>query len=122
MIEDFLRNRVVIEIDVRHRMRIASEKLADLQSSRRELRAEDDDVAEVAVEEQRAAKNERAHEDFAELCIGLHEAEKVVALHLDHLTSHRRPNGRQATAAGEQIQLAAELPLAVRRDQLLAVT
>ena len=62
-------------------------------------RADQHDVAEAVGDQLDAAQDERAHQDLAQLGVGLHQRQQVAAIELDHLagfaararTSDRRP-------------------------------
>ena len=65
--------RIVLEIDVRVGMRIARQELLDSKRSGTELRADQDDVAESSLHQRDSPKDEGAHQDLAQLEIGLHQ-------------------------------------------------
>ena len=73
-IEQLLRVGIAIEIDVVERMAVARQELLDPQRAGAVRRADHDDVAEVARDQLEAAKDERAHQDLAQLGVGLHQA------------------------------------------------
>src|SRR5205085_12185093 len=108
-IEQILTSGIAVEIDVRIWMRVARQKLSDAQRLRRIAGAEERDVAETAIDERDAAEDERAHEDLAQLGVGLDEREKLLPLHLDHFARLGHSNRRHAAASSQQIQFAGEL-------------
>jgi hypothetical protein len=60
-----------------------------------------------------------AHEDLAQLGIGLYEGEQLFASELDHLTRLADAQAPQRPAAGDHVALARELPGPVSHDQRL---
>src|SRR5258706_13941727 len=121
VIEDLLGHRIAVEIDERRWMGIAREELANLERARRKHRTEDQDIAEALVEEHGSAEDEGAHQDRAQLRIGLDEGEQSVSRHLDHLAWRRRANGGERPPSSEQVELAAERARTIRRDELFTV-
>ena len=49
------------------------------------VRSEQHDVADAVGDELDAAQDERAHQDLAQLGVGLHERQQALAVELDHL-------------------------------------
>ena len=84
-IEQLLDVGVAIEIDVGVGMAVAGEELLDAQRAGAVHRADEDDVAEAVRDQLDAAQDERAHQDLAELGVGLHQRQQVFAIELDHL-------------------------------------
>lgn len=80
-------------------------------------RADHDDVAEVVGDERHAPEDERAHENAAQLRIGLDQREQFVAVELDDLARLADPHPRQRAPAGEHVAFAGELTWAVGDDQ-----
>src|SRR5258705_6814718 len=103
-------------------MRVAREKLPALQRSRGELRAKDDHIAESSIEQHDSAKDERAHEDLAQLGVRLQHREKTVAIDLDDFTGLDCADRREAAPAAHEIQLTAELALSMCRRHVFART
>ena len=99
-IEQLLRLGVAIEIDVRVRMAVARQELLHPQRAGAMRRADHDDVAEAARDQLDAAQDERPHEDLAQLGVGLHQREQLLAIEFDHLAGlgdvrpHQRRGGR----------------------------
>src|SRR5258705_159839 len=108
VIEDLLGHRIAVEIDECRWMGIAREELANLERARRIHRTEDKDIAEALVEEHGSAEDECAHQDRAQLRIGLDEGEQPGSRHFDHLAWRRRANGGERSTPSEHIELAAE--------------
>src|SRR5258708_29927305 len=121
VIKGLLRHRIAVEIDERRWMGIAREELANLERARRIHRTEDQDVAEALVEEHGSPEDECAHEDRAQVRVGLDEGEQPLSPHLDHLAWRRGPNGGEGPASSKHIELAAERARPIRRDEVLTV-
>jgi hypothetical protein len=109
-VEEFLRVGVAIEIDVMKRVAIARQELLDAERAGRVRRANQHDVTRAAGDQLDAAKDERPHEDLAQLGIRLDESEQLFASELDHLARRGGPNPGQVRATGQHRAFAGELP------------
>src|SRR6266699_6747448 len=83
-------------------------------------RAEEHDVAESARDQDHAAEDEGAHEDLAQLGVGLQEEKKIIAADLDDFARLGSPNGHESAPPGQQVHLAGEVARAVGGYELLA--
>src|SRR5437660_10512060 len=108
VIEDLLGHGIAVEIDERRWMGIPREELAHLERARRIHGTQDQDIAEALVEEHGSPEDECAHEDRAEVRVGLDEGEQPVSPHLDHLAWRRGPNGGGRPASSKHMAPAAE--------------
>ena len=84
-------------------MAVAREELPDPQRAGGVIRADEHDVAEPARDQLDAAQDERAHQDLAELGVGLHERQQLVAIELDHFARPRGPVRGPATRRPESM-------------------
>src|SRR5258707_10968809 len=114
VIENLLGHGIAVEIDERRWMGIPREELANLERARRIHGPEDQDIAEALVKEHGSPEDEGAHEDRAEVRVGLDEGEQPLSPHLDHLAWRRGPNGGEGPASGKHIELAAERARVIR--------
>ena len=80
------------------------------------IRADEHHVAEVAIDERETAKDERAHEDLAELGVRLHDLQQVLAIELDHVAGLRHSRRDEALPPREHVRFASELAGRVHRD------
>ena len=103
-IEQRLDVRIAIEIDVGVRVAVARQELLDAQRARRVRRSDEHDVAEAARDQLHPAQDEGAHQDLAELGVGLHERQQLVAIQLDHLA--RFAHAARKSAGRPEIMLA----------------
>ena len=94
-IEELLDAWVVVEVDIRMGMAVPREELFDAQGARGVTRAHEHHVAQAVRDQLRPAKDERPHEDVAQLAVGLHEGEELLALELDHLRRLARPDAHE---------------------------
>ncbi len=100
-------------------MAVARQELLDAQRAGAMIRADEHDVAEPVRDQLHAAQDEGAHEDLAQLAVGLHERQQLLAVQLDHLA--RRADARldERAPAREHVDLAGELARSVDRDERL---
>ena len=84
------------------------------------VRPDEHDVAEAVRDELHPPEDERPHEDLAQLGVGLHEREQVIAIELDHLARHAGARTHQRPAAREHVGLAGELARPMDGDDGLA--
>ena len=108
-IEQLLRVGVAIEVDVVVRMAVAGQELLDPQRAGAMRRPDHDDIAEPARNQLDAAEDERPHEDLAQLGVGLHEGEQLLAIELDHLAGLADAQPAHRPAAGDHVAFAGEL-------------
>jgi hypothetical protein len=66
------------------------------------------------------SKNERAHDNVAQLTVGLQQIQQSFPFELDYFTCFARANARQSAPAGEQIHFTSELARLKRGDERLA--
>ena len=119
-IEELLHPGVAIEIDVGIGMTVPGQELLDPQRAGAMVRADEDDVAEAAGDELAAAQDEGAHQDLAELAVGLHQRQQPLALDLDHFPVLGAAQPHQAAAAREHVDFAGEVAGRVHDDELVA--
>ena len=63
------------------------------------------DVAEPARDQLHAAQDEGAHQDLAQLAVGLHQRQQLLAVQLDHLARLRCTRAaNERAAAGEHVR------------------
>ena len=120
-IEEILRLRIGIEIDVGVRMAVAREELPDAQRAAAMRRSDDDDVADAARDQLGAAKNEGAHQDGAQLGVRLDERQQLLPIELDHLAGCAHLQARDGAPAGDHRRLAGKLARLQRDDRRAAV-
>ena len=77
------------------------------------------DVAEPVRDQLHAAQDEGAHDDLAQLAVGLHQRQQVLAIQLDHLARLAGTRPDERAAAREHLDLAGELTRSMDRDQRL---
>jgi hypothetical protein len=121
-VEQLLDVRVLFEVDIRHRLRVAGEKLLDAERTRGIARSEEYQLRRAAGDDLEAAQDEGPHEDVAQLAVGLHERHQPRAVHLDHFPRLSRAVASEAAPAREDGSLSGEGPDAVRHDELLDVS
>ncbi len=115
-IEHVLRDGVFVQIQVRERMAVAREEFPDAQRARAVYGTDQHDVTEVAVDERHAAEDERAHEDVAQLRVGLNERHQSIASKLDDLAVLADAQRPHRAPAGNHVRFARELPRMVGGD------
>ena len=108
LVEQFLRSRVGVEIDVGVRMSVAREKLAQTQRLRRVPRSQQNHVAKAAADQRDPAQNERAHEDFAKFGVPGDQRSQIVVAHFQKFAAFRDPAAHQTKAAGNHRHLSRE--------------
>ena len=69
-------------------------------------RADHDDVAQIARDQLEAAQDERAHQDLAQLRVGLDEREQLLAIELDHFAGLADAQARERAAAADHVGFA----------------
>ena len=119
-IEQMLNIIVAVKIDIGMRMTVAGQKFFDAQRLGRITRADEDDVADSMRDELDTSKNERAHDNVAQLAVGLQQIEQLFPFELDYFTGFARANACQSAPAGEQIHFASKLARLKRGDERLA--
>ena len=108
-IEQRLHVGITVKVDVRIRMNVACQELLDTECPGAMSRADEDRIAESACDQLHPAKDERAHQDLADLGVGLHDRKQAFTIQLAHFArfAHLRP--QQGTAAGEHVHFARKL-------------
>ena len=111
---------VGLAIEVHHRvgMPVSGEELADMERSLAVTRPEDHHVADLASQQLHPAQDEGAHEDLAQLAVGLHERQQVVTGDFDDLAGRRGPDMGEPTAARQHGDFATEHPGAERYHEV----
>ncbi len=111
---------VAIQVEVGIGMDVARQEFLHAQRAGAVYRADHDHVAEPVRHQLDATQDERADQDLADLRIGLHDREQVVAVDLDDLAGLGDQRANERAASGEQVHFARELPGPVARDEVLA--
>ena len=110
---------VAFEIEVGVRMGVAVQELPDAQRARAMAGTDDDDVAEIVRDQLHPAQDEGAHQDLADLGIGLHQRQHAFAAELDDLPGLADAGAHEGGARGDHVDLAGEIARAVQGDELL---
>ena len=110
---------VRIQIDVGIWIAVARQKFFDSKSPGGVVRTDKHDVSNMLLDQLRPTQDEGAHQDFAQLAVGLHNRQQGFATQLDHLACPAHPRSHQCATAGEQVDLARELAGPVTGDDLL---
>jgi hypothetical protein len=92
------------------RVSVAGQELADAQRIGRVTRSDRDDITEPLRDDVGTAQDECAHQDLAELGVGLDEGHQPVAVHFEKLARFAHLDVRDAGTARQQVDLAGELP------------
>ncbi len=96
-IEQLLGVGIAIEIDVVMRMPVAGQEVLHPQRAGAMDRADHHHIAEAAGNQLAAPQDKRAHQDLAQLGVGLHQAEHRIAVQLDHLAVATDAQARPAS-------------------------
>ena len=91
-IEKLLGAGIAVQVEHGVGMPVPYEELPDAERPLAMRRADDHDVADVAVDQFHAPQDERAHEDRAQLAVGLDQCQQVVASEFDDLAVGARPD------------------------------
>src|SRR5215813_402258 len=118
-IEQLLGFLVAIKIDVVKRMAVPCQKLLDAERAGTMCRANHDDVPEIVGNHLESPEDERAHQDLAQLGVGLHEVEQLLPFELEHFAGLADPQTSYRTAATDHVAFAGELSGAVAYDERL---
>ena len=119
-IEQLLGVGVAIEINVVMRMPVAGQKLLHAKRAGAMQGSDHHHIAETARNELAAAQDKRAHQDFAQLRVGLDEAQYLIAAQLCDLAVATDAQAGQRAAAGNHVAFAGELAGTVRDDHFFA--
>src|SRR3954454_8512884 len=90
-------------------MAVARQELLHPERRRAMHRANEHDIADAARDQLDATEDECAHEKLAELAVGLHQRQQLLARQLDHLAALDGPLPDESAASGEHVDLAGEL-------------
>src|SRR2546427_2409903 len=101
-------------------MPVSREELTDPERPLAMTRPEEHDVADSAGDQLHPSQDEGAHEDFAQLAVGLDERQQVVATDLDDLTDRSCPDLGEPAAARQHGDFARKHPGTERHHKLLA--
>ena len=109
-IQQLLDAGITVEVDGRVRVAVARQERLDAERVSGMARPDEHDVAEPVRNQLHPAEDEGPHEDLAQLAVGLHEGQQVLALELDHGASLARAEADEPAAAREHRDLPGELP------------
>ena len=121
-IEQVLDARVAVQVEVGVGMAVAGEELLDPEGPGTVHRSDEHDVAQAACDQLPPAQQEGAHEDLAQLAVGLHQREQMVAIDLDHFTRLDGADAPESAAPGQHGHFAGELPRPKRGHGFLGRT
>src|SRR5207249_5054098 len=109
-VEQLLRVRIPIKIDEVERMPVPRQELPNPERSGVVRGSDDHDPAHVAREQLETTQNEGAHQDLAQLRIGLHQRQQLLATESNHFAwfadaqpRHRRPTRKQVCFSREAL-------------------
>ncbi len=102
-------------------MRVAGEKLAQAQRLGGMPRPQQNYVSQTAADQRDAAKDEGAHEDFAQLCVARDQSSQVAAAHLQEFAGLCNAAAHQAAAARDHGHFPGKLSGIVVDDQPLGM-
>ena len=100
-------------------MAVSRQELFDAKSLRAMVGPEQHDVSEAVRDQFYSANDEGAHDELAELAVGLHELQQVFAVDFDDLARLADAHSEHRWTAGEHIDLPGELTWAVNYDECL---
>ena len=92
-IEQVLRAGLALEVDVLIGMAVPRQELLDSKRARRMIGSNQHDIADALRDQLHPAEDERPHQDFAQLAVGLHQRQQMLAIDLDELRRPRPPAG-----------------------------
>ncbi len=101
--------RLAIEIDLRVGVVVAGQEVAYSQRAGAMIGSDENRVAEVALDQAQAAKDEGAHDDVAQLRVGLNDHAQILELDLDDFAGFDCLDPDQREPARERTDLAREL-------------
>jgi hypothetical protein len=119
-IEQLLGVGVAIEINVVVRVAVAGQKVLHAKRAGAMEGPDYHHIAETAGNELAAAQDKRAHQDSAQLRVGLDQAQHLITAQFCHLTVAADAQAGQRAAAANHVAFAGELAGAVRDDHLFA--
>ena len=120
VIEQRLDLLVAVEIHVGVRVPVAREEVLDFECPREMVGADEEDVAGLAREQHGAPQQKRAHEDLAQLAVGLHHREQILPQHFDELGIRRRANVHERGTARQQAHFSCEFAGLMGHDDHVA--
>src|SRR5881394_827457 len=97
----------------------AREKFLDAQRSRTMCRADEHHIAIATRDQLDTTQHERAHEDLAQLGVGLYQREQHVAVDFDDFARFARLDSDEDGPPSEHGTLAGEHPRSESQDELL---
>jgi hypothetical protein len=100
-------------------MTVARQEFLDAERFLGMSRSDQHDVSNAARDHPRPAKEERAHENLAQVSVRLHDCHQMFVIHLDNFTWLGSPYSEDCASAREEIQLARDLTGLVHRDESL---
>src|SRR5207249_11723889 len=118
-IEQLLNAGIAVQVENAVGMPVACEELTNAERPLPTLRSENHDVADAAGDQLHAPQHEGAHEDRAQLAVGLDEGQQLVATDFDDFAVRSRPDLGEPPAARQHGRLAGKHPGAERDDDLL---
>ena len=108
-IEQLLDVRVAFHIDGRVGLAIAREELPDAKRSGGMARADEHQVSNAPRNQFHPPQDEGPHEDFAQLAVGLHKSQQLIAVQLNDFAGLARAKSHQYAAPRKQVKLSGEL-------------
>ena len=117
VVQEVLHAGVPVEVDGRVRMSVARQELLDAERARAMARPHEHDVSQPLRDQLHPAEDEGPHDDLAQLAVGLHERQELLAIQLDHLARLAGARPEKRAAPGEHVDLAAELTRSVQGDE-----
>ena len=108
-VQQLLNAGVAFDVDRRVRMTVPRQKLSEAKRSRRMTRSHEHDVSKTLRDYFDPPQDEGSHEDFAQLAVGLHKRDQMLAIQLDHVAGLARADSHQSTPTREHVDLARKL-------------
>src|SRR5262245_36819385 len=103
-------------------MAVSRQKLFNAERSSAMIRANQHDIAEPVRDQFYSAKNERSHDQFAELVVGLHEGQQAFATEFDYFARLPGAHSQHRGSTREHVDLACELRRSIHHDERLGRT
>ena len=119
-IEQTLRVRVAVEVEISERVPVARQEFLDPKRSRGMHRADQHDVADAVRRQLQPAIDVGPHQNLADLGVRLHETLPLLPRQLDHFPRLGDASARQRAATEEHIGFARELAGSMDGDQRVA--